>query len=134
MVSASSWSWVTKTAVVPSSRSRRRSSICMVSRSLRSSAEKGSSSSSSLGSHRERARDRDALLLAARQRAHRAVGEVGEMHQLEEAPARVGAISPAARRRAFRPKATFSATVRCGKQRVVLEHDADVAPVRRLGA
>src|SRR5438270_378439 len=41
MVSASSWSCVTKTAVVPSSRSRRRSSICMVSRSLRSSAEKG---------------------------------------------------------------------------------------------
>ena len=76
MVSASSWSWVTNTAVVPSSRSRRRSSICMVSRSLRSRAEKGSSSSSSLGSHGERARHGDALLLAARQSTHRAIGEV----------------------------------------------------------
>ena len=49
ITSASSWSWVTKIEVMPRSRSRRRSSICMVSRSLRSSALNGSSSSSSAG-------------------------------------------------------------------------------------
>ena len=49
ITSASSWSWVTKIDVMPRSRSRRRSSICMVSRSLRSSALNGSSSSSSAG-------------------------------------------------------------------------------------
>ena len=40
---------VNQRAVVPTSRSRRFRSICMVSRSLRSSAEKGSSSSKSFG-------------------------------------------------------------------------------------
>ena len=48
-VSASSWSWVTKIVVMPTSRWMRFNSICMSTRSALSSALKGSSSSSTRG-------------------------------------------------------------------------------------
>ena len=67
-----------------------------------------------LGPHRERARHRDALLLAARQRAHRAVGEGGQMHELEKARDRRARSRPRRAAAPSSPKATFSATVRCG--------------------
>ncbi len=47
--SASPWSWVTKTKVMPSERCRLFSSSCICSRSFRSSAPSGSSSSSTFG-------------------------------------------------------------------------------------
>jgi hypothetical protein len=50
MASASSWSWVTNSAVMPRRLISRRSSICMPVRSLASSALNGSSSSSTFGS------------------------------------------------------------------------------------
>ena len=50
IVSASSWSWVTNTKVIPTSRWICLSSTCICSRSLRSSAPSGSSSSSTAGS------------------------------------------------------------------------------------
>ena len=50
MLSASSWSWVTKRKVMPTSRWIALSSVCIACRSLRSSAASGSSSSSTLGS------------------------------------------------------------------------------------
>ena len=49
IVSASSWSWVTKTKVMPTSRWIALSSTCICSRSLRSRAPSGSSSSSTRG-------------------------------------------------------------------------------------
>ena len=49
IVSASSWSWVTNTKVMPTSRWIAFSSTCISSRSLRSSAPSGSSSSSTRG-------------------------------------------------------------------------------------
>ena len=49
MVSASSWSWVTNTKVMPVSCCMRLSSICISLRSLRSSADSGSSRSSTFG-------------------------------------------------------------------------------------
>ena len=49
IVSASSWSWVTKTKVMPTSRWICLSSTCISRRSLRSRAPSGSSSSSTLG-------------------------------------------------------------------------------------
>ena len=65
MVSASSWSCVTRIDVMPSRRWSSRSSNCMLSRRFLSSAPSGSSSSRIVGSVDERARQRDALLLAA---------------------------------------------------------------------
>ena len=49
IVSASSWSWVTKTKVMPTSRWISLSSTCISRRSLRSRAPSGSSRSSTLG-------------------------------------------------------------------------------------
>ena len=49
IVSASPWSWVTNTNVMPTSRWIRLSSICIASRSLRSRAASGSSRSRALG-------------------------------------------------------------------------------------
>ena len=84
------------------------------------------------GSQDERARERDALLLAARElRGRRA----------RQAASSTSASASSTRRRTRpwrplrrrRPKATLSNTSRCGKQGVVLEHRVDVAPVRRHG-
>ena len=65
--SASPWSWVTKTKVMPSACCSAFSSSCICSRSLRSSAPSGSSSSSTFGLVDERAGERHALALAAGQ-------------------------------------------------------------------
>ena len=78
----------------------------------------------------QRAGDRDPLLLAARERAHRALGEGRHLHEREEARdgrADLGAGVPAG------PKAEGDVLgdAEMGEERVVLEHDADVAPVRR---
>ena len=84
-----------------------------------------------LGPDRQRAGDGDALLLAARQCPHRAVGEVGEMHQLEEAlhgrrDVGGGALA------GLQAEGHVLGDGEMREQRVVLEDDADVAPVRRL--
>src|SRR5262249_51607046 len=50
MDSASSWSWVTRMVVIPYSRCRRFTSICISRRRFLSSAPNGSSSSSTFGS------------------------------------------------------------------------------------
>ena len=73
--------------------------------------------------------ERDALLLAARQFPGFALGERRQPHRSCSArstrhPARLPGM-PLSRS----PKATFSKTVRCGKERVGLEDEADAAPV-----
>ena len=85
-----------------------------------------------LGPHRERARHRDPLLLAAGKRAHRAVGEVGEMDELEEAlHRRRDLVAPAPARLQAEGDVLGDGEMR--KQRVVLEHHADVAPDAAAG-
>ena len=81
---ASSWSWVTKTLVTCISSCRRRSQRRSSLRTLASSAPNGSSSSSTLRLDGERARQRDALALAAGELVRVAVGEPVELHQLEQ--------------------------------------------------
>ena len=85
-----------------------------------------------LGPYGQRTRHRDALLLTARQRPHRAAGEVGEVHQLEEAPNRrrdVGGGMAAG----LQAEGDVLGDGEMREQRVVLEHHADVAAMRRLG-
>src|SRR5678815_2998682 len=120
---ASSWSWVTNTVVRWISSCSRRSQPRSSARTWASSAPNGSSSSSTRG--------RAALALAARQLRRQAVLEALELDQREQlAHARVdlglGALADAQRER------DVLVDVEVAKQRVVLEHQADVALARRL--
>ena len=83
MLIASSWSCVTKTAVTPAWRRMSETSWRRRSRRLASRFENGSSSSTSDGRRRERARQRDALLLAAGQLVDEPLAGVGEPDELE---------------------------------------------------
>ena len=80
MASASYWSWVTSTKVMPTACCSRRSSTCICSRSFLSSADSGSSSKQHLRPHDQRAGQRDALALAAGQLGGAALAEAGERH------------------------------------------------------
>ena len=80
---ASSCSCVTKSVVMPTRRIARLSSRRVRSRSVGSRFDSGSSSSRTRGLRRERARERDALLLAARDLRHAAVLEPREARQRE---------------------------------------------------
>ena len=82
--SASSWSWVTNTVVTWTSSCSRRSQSRSSLRTLASSAPNGSSSSSTLRLDGERPGQRHALALAARQLRRQPVGELLEVHQLEQ--------------------------------------------------
>jgi hypothetical protein len=66
-----------------------------------------------LGLRGDRARHRDALLLAAGQLRRAPVGEVRQAHELQRFSTRV-AISWRGSRRSSSPKATFLRTVMCG--------------------
>ncbi len=127
MVIASSWSWVTKMKAMPSACCSCLSSICMRLRSFRSSALSGSSSSSSLGRFDQRARERDALLLAAGELARQPVRHAFQADQ-RRAPRDAQLAAPrhcdAAAARAV-GDVVEHAHVR--KQRVVLEHRVDAA-------
>ena len=81
MVSASSWSWVTKMKVMPVSCCSLFSSIRISLRSLKSSADSGSSSSSTFGWWRQRAGQRHALLLAAGKLAGAAAAQPRHLDQ-----------------------------------------------------
>ena len=85
---ASGIEWVTKTMVVPVCCQMRRTSVFIRSRVISSSAPNGSSMSSSGGLEGERARDRDALLHAARQLVRVVAHEVAELDELEHLLAR----------------------------------------------
>ena len=125
--SASPWSWVTKTVVMASSRTIRWISSRISSRSLRSSAESGSSSSRRSRLDHEGAGKRDALLLPARQLARHAVGEARpcEPHRGRASPD--ARDRPAARRACRDRRRRFPRPMRCGNKRIGLEHHADVA-------
>ena len=108
---ASSWSCVTRIVVMPSDRwiSLRFWRSC--ARILTSSAPKGSSSSRTVGPVGERARERDALLLAARELALVAAAEAAEADEIEQLVAAVGRARTACTPRMRRPNSMFSATV-----------------------
>ena len=129
MLSASSWSWVTKRKVMPTSRWIALSSACIACRSLRSSAASGSSSSSTLGSVDQRAGQRDALPLTAGQPARLLLAAVAELDQLEhlgDAPVERGPVeTPAAQ-----AEADVAADVEVLEEGVALEDRVDVALVR----
>ena len=113
--SASPWSWVTKTNVMPTSRWIAFSSTCISSRSLRSSAPSGSSSSRTLGSVDEGAGEGDALALPTAQLVGTTIAERTEADDVEHLQ------DPAAALRlghtpTFMPYSTFSPTERCGNR------------------
>ena len=130
IVSASSWSWVTYTNVIPTSRWRALSSSCISLRSLRSRAPSGSSRSSTVGSVDERPGERDALLLAAGhlpRPASLVAAEADELERLADAARLLGLVDlPLAQ-----AVADVLGDVHVREQRVVLEDRVDVAPVRR---
>ena len=130
IVSASSWSWVTKQKVMPTSRWICLSSICISRRSLRSRAPSGSSSSSTLG-----------RLTSARARATRCrwppESWVGRRSPYPASRTVSSAASARSRRSAARdlldPQAVLHVAehVHVREQRVVLEDGVDVAVERR---
>ncbi len=79
-----------------------------------------------VGSDHDRAGQRDPLLLAARQLARQAVGQMVEPHQTQRFVDPRGDRS-AAILRISRPKPTLSRTRHVREQRVVLEHEAGIA-------
>ncbi len=126
---ASSWSWVTKTTVRPSSRCTRRR-VCRSSmRILASSAPKGSSRSRKRRLVGQGAGDRHPLLLAARKLPGPPAAEAGEADQGEQflAPlAPLGGLLAAHRQREL----DVVGHRHVAEQRVMLEHEAD-APLAR---
>ena len=130
IVSASSWSWVTYTKVIPTSRWRALSSSCISLRSFRSSAPSGSSRSSTVGSVDQGPGQRDALLLAARHLPGPPLlvaGQADERERLADPPA----LLVAARLALAQAVADVLGHVHVREQGVVLEDRVDVAPVRR---
>ena len=127
--SASSWSWVTKMVVMPSLRWIERISSRSETRILASSAESGSSSSSTCGLRRERAGQRHALLLAAGELVGIAVAE---LRQLDEAEHLGDARVDLGLRHAgdLQAEGDVLRDRQVGEQRIGLEHHADVALVR----
>ena len=114
MVIASRWSWVTTMVVMPSRCCSWRSSTCMASRSLASSADSGSSSRNSFGE------SASARAIATRWRwppeslRHRPVGEAGQMDELRAARRRASAALPSARRGCAADRRCCRRRVRCG--------------------
>ena len=129
--SASSWSWVTNTNVMPTSRWIVLSSTCISSRSLRSSAPSGSSSSSTLG-RLTRARARATRWRwPPRQLVGLAVGEARRGGPARASRRPGGGARPGRRRLTLSPYSTLSLHRHVGEQRVVLEDGVDVAVVGR---
>ncbi len=130
MLSASPWSCVTNTKVMPRRCCRPLSSACISSRSFRSSAPSGSSSSSTFG-----------WLISARASATRCfcppeswVGrrspKLAELHQLEHLQRALAALGGADAAYA-QPVGDVLRHRHVREQRVVLEDRVDVAVVRR---
>ena len=132
--SASCWSCVTKTKVMPSWRCRRLSSLCICSRSLRSSAPERLVEQQHLGLVDQRARQRHPLALAAgelrRLALRRRSGSCTSSSSSCGAPLALGAVDAAHHQRRRR-RSRAIAHVR--EQRVVLEHGVHRRAVRAAG-
>ena len=130
MVIASRWSWVTTMVVTPSRCCSWRSSTCIASRSLASSARQRLVEQEEPRRERERAGDRHPLALAAGQARDRAVGEARQADQVEQLG---DALAPLRRADAadLQRVADVLADRQVREERQRLEHHAEVAPVRR---
>ena len=127
MDSASSWSWVTRTAVVPASRSRPLDVGPDAGAQVRVERGERLVEQDQLRPDGERPGQRDPLLLAAGELVRVAAAEAGQARrrqQLGGAPRR-GAPGRAS------PNPTFAATVRCGNRLPFLRHVADAAALGR---
>ena len=127
---ASSWSWVTKTKVTPTSCWRARSSTCICSRRRLSSAPRGSSSSSTLGCLTKRPGERHPLPLSAGELIGAPFAETFQLDQGERAldhriELGLGELLPAQTVGQVLPN------VQVGKDRVILEHHVHRPAVRR---
>ena len=127
---ASSWSWVTKIAVMPVAFWIFLISTRISSRMLASSAESGSSSSSTVGS-KTMARASAMRCCWPPDSCDGSFFSLPGSRTISSALPTRRSISGLATLRYFSPKATLSKTLLCGKQRVVLEDEADIALVDR---
>ena len=117
---ASSWSWVTYTNVIPTSRWMLFSSTCSCLRSFRSSAPERLVEQQHRGPVHERAGERHALLLPARELPRLALGLAREAHALEllgHAPANLVLRDPLA----LEPERHVALHAQVREQRVALE-------------
>ena len=109
-VSASSWSWVTNTKVMPTCCWSWRSSICICSLSFLSSRPQGLVQQQHLRLLDERPRQRDPLALAAGQLHRGALAIAGQPDQLQHLPR----CEPRARASGAR---TYACRTRCSRRR-----------------
>ena len=124
---ASSWSWVTRIAVMPNWRCRRLTSICMSSRRFLSSAPNGSSSRRMRGSTASaRASATRCCWPPESWRGKRSREAPPSCTSGEHAPPRARS-SPAPRSPGAQPEGHVLVDRHVREQRVVLEDDADVA-------
>ena len=126
---ASSWSWVTSTVVMPSSRCTARMVRRSSSRIFGVQGAEGLVEQEHLRLVRQRARHGDSLLLTARKLARQPLVHAFERHQLEQflAPGSpIGGLHPAHAQREF----DVVRDRHVAEQRVVLEHQADAAIAR----
>ena len=131
---ASSWSCVTKIVVTWISSCSRRSHSRSSARTCASSAPKGSSSSSTSGCGRQRARERHALQLAAGELRGVALGEAVEPHEREQLVARARRISAFGRLRTRQAEGDVVVHGHVLERGVVLEDEAHAARARgRVG-
>ena len=115
IVSASSWSCVTNTNVMPRfCLQRLQLDLQVLAQAGVERAERLVEQQHARAQH-ERARERDALLLAARELAGLALLVAGELHQRERLADQRARARPSSTFLYLSPNATLSATFRCGK-------------------
>ncbi len=128
-VKASVWSCVTYTAVSPSSSNSAAEVLeqAVAKPAVERAERLVEEEHARLG--RERAGERDALLLAARERSHRAPLEAGEADEVEQlACPRCDSLGRVAAHP--QPESDVAGDVAVGEERVILEDETDPAPVR----
>ena len=131
MVSASFWSCVTYTNVMPTSRWMRFSSTCMACRSLRSRAPERLVQQQRLGVIDQRPGQRDPLLLATGQLARPPLLPAGQVHDVQHL-ANLPVDPVLGHALAAQPEGHVLEHAHVREQRVGLEHHVHVALVRRV--
>ena len=114
ITSASPWSCVTNTVVMPSRRWIDDDLDAHLLAQLEVEVRQRLVEQQHRGIDHERARERDALALAARHLQRPAIAEAAELHEVERVLRRACAISDAPTLRMRSPNATFCAAVMCG--------------------
>ena len=116
IVSASSWSWVTNTKVMPTSRWSCLELDLHLLAQLEVEGAEGLVEQQHLGPVDQRPREGDALALAAGELGRPAVAEPSELHGLEGRHRAVAGAAAAGTFFTRRPYSTLSRTSMCGKR------------------